>query len=254
MQITRQKLVIGSAVVGVVLLAVLVGLFFRGGDSPFGEPVQEVSTLDPIDTTLDFYDAWLRAVQSTTTDPYAEELHTTPILGHELRKHIADAEGRAAGELDPVLCQTKTPVEISGRPVYESEERAQVLVRSREKGWQEQAVVTLVRHNEGWYIGDISCSSGEVAPEREFDFEMEGFLLKSVEPPLDSQYWHLVFEQNGQQGHVVPLFFSAESRCTDADGNEGVCAPDTFIEPSRAMVRGAMTDAGVEVKRVEMVE
>lgn len=253
MQITRQKLIVGGVAVGVVVLVVIMAFFLRGGSSA-EDAKQEVSTLPPIDTVLDFYDQWLEAAQSTSTDPYAEGLHETPILGADLRQRLADAEGRASGTPDPVLCQAEVPTQISSRPVYEGETEAQVLVRSREAGRPDQAVVTLSRLNEGWYISGISCSSGEVAPEREFDFSMEGYLLKSVEPPLDSQYWHLVFEQNGQQGHVVPLYFSAESRCIDADGAEDVCAPETFIEPSQATVHGAMTDSGVQVERLQMME
>lgn len=251
MNMTRQKFIIGG-VLGLVVIAVVVGLLVKGRGG-LGVAEQAISTADVANTVLDFYDPWLAAVHATTTDPYQEGLADTPILSPELRERLA-AVGRGEGALDPVLCQTKVPEQISARPVYQNDTGAQVLVRSTEKGWPEQAVVTLVRHNDGWYIGDISCSAGETAPVREFSFEMEGYLLKSVVPPLDPQYWHLVFEQNGQQGHVAPLFFGAESMCTTAAGVESVCAPDQFIEPSKAFVRGQLTESGVEVKRLELKE
>jgi len=249
---TRQKLIVGG-VLGLVVIAVLVGLFVKGrGGLSVAEQV--VSTSDPANTVLDFYDPWLTAVQATSTDPYQAGLADAPILSPELRTRLADAREQSEGGLDPVLCQTKVPEQISARPVYQNDAGAQLLVRSSEKGWSEQAVVTLVRHNDGWYIADISCSSGESAPEREFSFEREGYLLKSVVAPLDPRYWHLVFEEGGQQGHVAPLFFDAESMCITTAGTESVCLPDQFVEPSKAFVRGQLSESGVEVKRLELRE
>jgi len=82
----------------------------------------------------------------------------------------------------------------------------------------------------------------------------EGNLLKSVPPPYDPNYWHLVYAQNGTLGYVVPLFFSAMSMCTDIRGNESVCDPSQFIEVQKVMLRGDMTELGVEVKQLEFIQ
>ncbi|MDP3953617.1 MAG: hypothetical protein Q8P99_02255 [bacterium] len=243
-----RKYIIGG-VLGLVVIAVIVGLYLRGFKSSGSR--QEVSTADPVDIVLDFYEPWLAAVRATDTNPYQLGLAKAPLLSKTLRERLLSAEGASQDGLDPVLCQTTVPTQISARPVTESADTAKVLVMSREEGALEQAIVTLLKHNDGWYIDDILCSPGEFPPEREFSFQMEGFLLKSVEPPLDSQYWHLVFEENNQQGHVVPLFFDTDSTCINLDGHESVCSPEQFTEPSKALVSGEMTELGVQVKRLE---
>ncbi len=249
MDLNRQKIIIGGIAAFVGLLIIAAAIFFMKGGMSGGFD-QQVSTSDPANTVLDFYDPWLLAAQSTSTDPYKEGLVDTPILSKELRERLADSDR----DIDPVLCSASAPAQISARVVFENEERAEVLVLSTDRTRTEQSIVELLRHNNGWYINDIECSLGEFAPEREFSFEQEGFLLKSVQPPLDPQYWHLVFEQNGQQGYTAPLFFDANSMCVTPEGQESVCAPDQFVEPSRALVKGEMSERGVQVKRVEMRE
>ncbi|MEX0930569.1 MAG: DUF3828 domain-containing protein [Candidatus Paceibacterota bacterium] len=244
-----------ARIIAIVTLVLAVGLlawmFFGGGG--LGEN-QAVEQGNPAVIVLDFYDPWLAALQSEDTDPYQSGLAASPILSKELRERLADADDRPEGEVDPVLCQTAVPTGISARPIFTNDEQAQVLVLSTQQGLHGQAVVTLNKLNDGWYIDDIECSSGEVAPDREFSFEMEGYLLKSVPEPLDSRYWHLVFDQNNEQGHTVPLFFDAESVCQDAGGETATCNPNEFTEPVRAIVKGEMSETGVEVKRVEFVE
>ncbi|MEX2054348.1 MAG: DUF3828 domain-containing protein [Candidatus Colwellbacteria bacterium] len=238
-----------SIAVVVVVIAVIAFFVFKGADK------QEVSIGDPVNIVLDFYEPWLSAVQATSTDPYASGLAQTPILSKELRTRLTNASGQPETELDPVLCQTTIPTGISARPIYEREGDAKVLVMSTEEGALEQAVVELIRHKGGWYINDIVCSPGEFDPPREFSFEREGHLLKGGIPsPYDSKHWHLVFEEDGQPGHVAPLFFGPESMCQDLDGNTSVCNPDQLMETSKASVRGEMTELGVEVKRLELME
>jgi len=248
----RMRIIVG--VLGLVAVVIVVVFLLKIGGIG-SEPEQEVSTADPINTVLDFYDPWWTAVKATSTDPYKEGLIQAPILGKDLRDKLKKAEKEHVETgLDPVLCQTKVPEQIAARSIYEREDSAQVLVMSRENGWTEQAIITLARYNGGWYIGDIECSPGEFAPDREFSFEMEGYLLKSVPPPLNSQYWHLVFEDNGEQGHTVVLLFDAQSMCKTVDGNESVCNPDSFKEPTKAYLRGSMLESGVEVKYLDLME
>lgn len=246
MRMNKRILIIG----GILVLIVVVALAwsFGGGGSD-----QEVSDKAPVDVVLDFYDPWLSAAQSTSTDPYQEGLAKAPILSEALRDRLADSEGNEEDDLDPVLCQSVPPPQIAARPVFEREDKAQVLVTSRQEGMTGQAVITLLRLGSGWYIDDIECSAGEFAPEQgEFSFEREGFLLKSVPEPLDSRYWHLIFEENGEPGHFVPLLFDEESMCEAADGTQSVCNPDQFTDAEPAFVQGDMTELGLEVKRLKL--
>lgn len=250
-EMNRRNLIIG--IVGaVVLVGLALVLVFNWDDLWSGK--QEVSTLDPIDVTFDFYDPWLAAAQATSTNPFKEGLAKAPILSKELRKKIKNAPRTGAEVVDPVLCQTTTPADISARMVSQDETQAEVLILSRQKELTGQAVVKLVALNGGWYINDIVCSPGEFAPEREFTFEREGFLLKSVPPPYNPQYWHIVFEENGEKGHAAPLFFDAESTCKALDGKTAVCNPDQFREATKVLVKGSMSETGVQVKQLELMK
>lgn len=248
----RQKLV-AAGILGLAIIAVVVWLFF-GTNYIRQEVKQEVSQGAPVDVVLDFYEPWLAALLSTTTDPYQLGLAQTPILSKELRTRLASAKGHPETEPDPVLCQTTILDRISARPVYELEDSAQVLVMSTQRELTSQAIVTLLRYNDGWYINDILCTLGEFAPPQEFSFEKEGYMLKSVVAPLNPDYWHLIFEENNQKGHSAPLFFNAESMCKDLSGNTSVCNLDEFVEPFKVLLRGEMTEAGVEVKQLEMID
>ena len=240
-----------TKIVGVVVvLVVIVGLIWAFT----GSSKQEVSQLDAVDTAGEFYHQWLEAVQiPETANPDLKTLAKTPFLSKTLRDKIKIAQ-KDSDETDPVLCQTTTPEDISMRRVLIGEEEAQIVVTSKDKNVTNQAFVTLNKLGDGWYINDISCSLGEFAPEREFSFEREGFLLKSSIPsPYNSNNWHLVFEENGEQGHVVPLFFDEESQCT-IDKNKSVCSPDQFTEAIKVFTRGQMSERGVSVKQLEIVK
>ncbi len=249
----RKKLIIiGLVVLGIILL--IVGILYT--KSRTGEDAdlygQEVRVADPIDITMDFYNAWLEMTKSTSTDPYTSGLATEKILGTELRTWLTNREAQMG--VDPVLCQSVIPARVTGRIVSEQEAEVQVLVVPKEKELTGQSVFTLKRYNDGWFIKDISCAPGEFDHPREFSFEKEGYLLKNVPPPFDPQHWHIVFEHNGELGHVAPLFFDAESSCASIDKSEAVCAPDQFREGTKIHASGQMTEGGVEVKRLKFVE
>ena len=237
----------------VIVLVVLAVVVVFALVSINGSSKQEVSRLDATDTAVGFYDKWLAAVESTETDPYKEDLAKSPILSKELKEKIKEA--KKSESIDPVLCQTKAPEDISTRRVSELEKEVQILITSKDKNVSEQTLVTLKKLNGGWYIDDISCSAGEVAPEREFSFEEEGFLLKdSIPAPFDSNNWHLVFEEDGVAGHVVPLIFDSESQCVDLDGNKAVCDSSRFVEATKVSIKGQMTERGANVKILEFVK
>lgn len=239
----NKGLVIGWAA---ALVAVLIVIGIIIAVNILGK--QEVSMDEPVDVVADFYQPWLEAVQSTSTNPYQAGLAKWPFLGKELRAKISDARD-VEGVLDPVLCQTVIPSDISMRIVSETSRKSEILVTARQSPSTEQALVTVLPLNGGWYISDIRCAPGEFSPEREFSFDKEGKLQKNVSAPLNLEYWHLVFEDNGTSGKYVPLFFGPESVC-----NGGVCSPDTFVEMSDARVQGEMTELGVSVKRLEVTQ
>jgi hypothetical protein len=239
-------------IIGLVVVLIMVGIlgwFFMNKSSE-----QQVSKLDVIDTVGNFYDTWLAAEKDGAVEPNQATLAKSPILSKTLRDKLKEAVKQNVTP-DPVLCQTVIPEDISLRLVREDAEKAEVLVTSKDTKVTEQAIITLLRLSDGWYINDIRCSLGEFEPEREFTFEREGYLLKgSVPKPYDSKNWHLVFEENGKQGHVAPLFFNAESQCTNLDGSKAVCKPDQFTEATKVLIRGDMSERGATVKQLEFVK
>lgn len=210
----------------------------------------------PIDVTLDFYESWLSARRSTTTDPYKQDLVNSAALSETMSKKLSDSElvFRDNG-FDPVLCQSSLPEKLRSKPIFEQEKKAQILVFPKDKQSGVQAVVTLAAHDVFWEITDISCGSSEQAPEQgEFTFDRDGYLLKeNVPSPLDSQYWHLIFEQEGTPGYTVPLFLS-KANCVLEGGTEEICRDDMFKETMRIRVQGDATEAGIEVKRIEFLK
>ncbi len=257
-RITQYKKFLVPGLVLLVLIGVVGGILYKKfhteGQIATDTTEQEVSTADPIDIVLDFYGPWLEAVKSTSTDPYQLELVTNKILSEALRTQLMSAKGHPESEIDPVLCQTTIPEGVKVRIVSEQADVMRVLVTAKEKELTAQSVFTLKRHNDGWFIDRIICYPGEFELPREFSFEKEGFLLKSVPPPLDPQYWHIVFEDNGELGHAAPLFFNAESSCVAIDGSKTVCDPTQFTEATKMHVYGQMTERGVDVTRLEFME
>jgi len=237
----------------IVIVVVVFGLIWLINKGP-GE--QQVSMFEPTDTVAGFYSQWLEAVKDpANADPDLKTLAKSPILSESLRDHLAKSRKDKDRTTDPVLCQTVTPESFSTRRVYENEDRAQILVTSKDSSVTEQAIFTLGKINDGWYIDSIECSLGEVAPEREFTFEKEGFLLKdSIPAPFDSKNWHLVFEEGGVPGHVVPLFFDASSECTNLDGDKSACNTENFQEATKVSVKGQMSERGVSVNFLMFVK
>ena len=211
---------------------------------------QVAPTTDPVDTVNGYYSDWLNAQKSTTTDPYTAGLATDGRLSEAVQQHIVDQQ---AAEQDPVLCQMAVPERTGARDISRTDFQAEVQVLSR--GLPEQssvyAHVTLTAVAGDWQISNIACVDAAAEPEiGEYSFDKEGYLLKSVPEPLNSDYWHLVFTENNVPGHTAPLFFDTESVCVAADGGESVCDESQFTEPSRAQVQGSLTEAGVDVARI----
>ncbi len=252
---SKQKMWAVGGAVALLVIILIAAFFFKASksDTNNGEDLsnQEVSTNEPIDIVSDFFGLWLAAAQSTSTDPYTSGVATSPILSAALKAKLEAVRVSEASEPDPVLCQAGFPERIKSKVVFEVEDKAQILVKVSDA---DQSVVTLLRHNDGWYINDIECFSGDAAPVREFSFDNEGFVLKGAPPHLDPNYWYVVFEENNEPGHSVPLIFNGESACGPAEGTLAACNPDGFLPVSKAHVYGQMGDAGIEVKRLEFLE
>lgn len=210
---------------------------------------------DPHEIITEYYQEWLTAAQSTSTTPYEVGLADKDYLSEEVRAQLAAAKD-ATDAIDPVLCQTENPEQIAVKKVFANDSSVGVLVigrgaeRARMTG---QASVTLSGSEGKWMVSKIECLSGESAPEREYAFEREGYLLKSVPPPLNPENWHLVFEQNGEKGHTVPLFFDGESTCIALDTTETICDEGSFSDAQKALVQAKMTEAGAQVQRLTLM-
>jgi hypothetical protein len=244
-----QKLILGIGAVLIIALGVWWFSSNENGNAGPGDGVSAVPTTDPLDVVLAFYGPWLEAVQSTTTDPYQANLNTDAVLSTAVQLYLAESLG---GEQDPVLCQSTVPEEVRGRELFRTDSEAEVQILSR--GLPERsptfALVRLSVVDGAWQISEITCRSGESGPEREFSFEREGHLLKSVPPPLNPEYWHLVYTENNIPGQTVPLFFNETSQCQVDGGELFTCDPSQLQEADYATVRGEMTESGVEVRIV----
>ncbi len=234
-----------------VMAAIVIYFAFVKGGVQFGE--KRGVEGDPIDVALGFYEPWLTARQSTSTPPFEPELSSRMELSRDLAAKLMEYKDKLVeGEMDPVLCQIEVPEGLRTIPVYKKDDSAQILVMSSKKGVAGQAVVTLAADDGLWQITDIACGNAETNPNQgEFSFDKEGQLLKNVPAPLDSKYWHLVFEEGGVFGHTAPLFFDGNSVCVDTSGSESVCEDSMFKETEAVHIQGSMNEAGVEVKRVE---
>ncbi len=253
---SKYKILIVGGVVAILLIGgILYNLLFVSKKTT--DPVlaeQATSTDEPIDIALDFYASWLDAVKSTSTNPYQSNLDTNPLLSKNLSAALTRAKDRPTSEKDPVICQTVIPDRVGGKVLVSLADTTQVIVKSRDKLVTDQTIITLNRLNDGWFIDNISCSSGEVAPITEFSFDKEGFLLKSVPPPLDPNFWYIIFEENNQQGHHVPLNFTSESTCIEIDGTSAPCDTSKFYDAQKVHVYGEMSESGATVKRLESIK
>lgn len=242
----KNKIYIVGGIIGIAIIGLLV---LQGRSTEPSLVVTEIPLGDPLDAAADFYGEWLDAARSTSTDPYQAGLATAPVLSEVVRVKLATAQ-LDESTIDPVFCQEELPRRVRLKPVFAQDTEAQYMVLPDEVV-PDRAMVTVRAVDGDWQITDISCISAEQGEEREFTFERTGNLLKSVPPPLDPEYWHIVFEENGQQGHAAPLFFDPTSVCVSESGTESVCDPSTFVEAAKVTVQGQMTESGVEVKRVQ---
>jgi hypothetical protein len=251
----HNKKMKNKVVLGVLSLAVIGGIvwFAKGGAGELGgSPL--VKYAEATDAADDFYHKWLLAMQDASAQPDLAALAQSSVLTKDLSAKISSALQSDASP-DPVLCQISAAQGISLRNVFVQSDKAEVLVTSKDKKVLNQAVVSLTKKDDTWVISDIKCTNGDVAPEKEFSFDKEGFLLKnSIPKPYNSQNWHLVFADNGVAGNVVPLIFDAKSQCVSLDGKSAICKPELFKETAKARVWGGMTERGATVVKLELIK
>lgn len=248
----KRKLILIA--VSLVVLAISVFIFMKSGITTFNREEKVKAIPDPLDVTLDFYSDWLELQSGTTTNPYESELMTNGILTEAARNALKEAKSNG-GEIDPFFCQKQTPARIGAKVLFELENKAEIIILDKTPSSTEpfsQAIVSLTKNDTAWNITNISCSTGEVAPVSEYDFDHEGYLIKSLPAPYKTGEWHLVFEQSGQMGYVAPLLFSTTSICSAAGGAEATCYPELFTEGTTAKVVGDMYEEGVSVVKLEI--
>jgi len=242
----KQKTILVALLL--ITLGFLVWIFLAGDSSSLSQADVEIP--DPIDAAMDLYAPWLAAKSSTTTEPDLAAVLLEAPLTQDLRSELQQ-KIQEPTDVDPVLCQLDLPERIGAKVVYVNTDEAQLIVVARGKRVPEQAVVTLSLENNEWIISNISCSRGELAPELEYTFEQEGNLLReSLQPPLDSSQWHLVYERDGVGGRTMPLLFNEASICIREA--ESVCDQESLTEATAVKVQGAMQEAGVLVQRLEI--
>jgi hypothetical protein len=251
----NKKYIAIAAVVVAIVIIVITTIQLKGitNSNPEETPVVQIPQDDAFDVTTEFYNQWLDETLSTTTDPYQSGLINSTRLSNDVRTMIQDKQtNKIEGEVDAVFCQLVVPERVAGKEVFKNDTSAQIIMFARgfEIKSPYQSVVTLDAIDGNWQITKIECVQGEVAPEREYDFERTGYLLKSVQPPLNPEYWHLVYEENGKPGHALPLFFDAESICVAVGGADAVCDTSKFVEPAKVLLQADMLDNGADVRRV----
>jgi len=233
-----------------LLVTAAIGLWiFMSGNATDADPVIDTSSFEsPRNVVIDFYDVWLETVSTADQPTVLEFVGLNADLRTELNQLLA--EGPA---VDPLFCAAGIPDNFGTKVVFTTDTNAEIAVTARGLDTFSQALVLLTATPERWEITSITCSNGETAPDVEFTFDQTGNLLKnSLQAPLDSNRWHLVYTRDGQAGYAAPLFFAADSMCIAADGTSAVCNPDNLSEPQGAIVKGQMTEAGVEVTTLEV--
>jgi hypothetical protein len=241
-------------IIPLILLVVAVTMVMKGGVSTFNKEETTKPVADPLDVVLDFYGEWIDFIKSTSTNPYQSELMNNPVLTESVKQRLLEDKGNGS-DLDPFFCRMNTPERIGGKVLYSLENSAEIIIKDRRASSTEpfsQAVVSMEVKDGVWQITKIVCNRGEIAPESEFSFEKDGYLIKSMQAPYVSGQWHLVYAEDGTMGYVAPLIFTASSTCTTQEGNTSTCTPDSITEGTAARVKAHMTEEGATVAVLEL--
>ncbi len=246
MQISQKRLI---AIIAILIVAIgSTTTWYMTRPEP-----ERVVPDEAIDVTLDFYNSWL-AIRKDTAKDKVQGLNeignnVNEALKNELSGKVATLQNDS---VDPILCINYVPEKVGAKIVYEATTTAEIMIipRGVETPLASPAIVSLSKEGEFWKIIAINCSSGEVAPEREYSFMMSGRLLKNVPPPLNPEFWHLVYEQDGVGGYTAPLLFASTSLCSFNNEEAIPCDTARLYETASVRIEGNMTEAGVDVVRL----
>ncbi len=257
---TRNKaiivIVLGVATISVILFQLFKTDIPKDGDDVVVTEYRGIEG-EALDVALDFAQSWFEARTSTTSGPYQLGLVNQKPLSIELGQKLHAAEAAFnESKSDPVLCQSEIGSGLRAKAIFTNTDAAQIIIFPKEKDTGIQSIFTLEGRDNLWQITDIACGTNEQGPDLgEFTFSQEGFLLKSsLKSPLDSNSWHLVFVQGGVPGHTAPLILDAESICLTKSSTEEVCTDSSLYEAMKVVVKGSLSEAGVIVKRIEIVK
>lgn len=249
----NKQIKIALGLLFIILLGVLIWRLVGGESSKElqNNEDQVNNKIDVIDVAMNLYKPWLDARNSTSTEINLLSILDNAPLTEELRERLKKEAEQAMVEMDPVICQSELPQRIGAKVVYSEDTSAQLIVVPRGNRVPEQALVTLQLVDNVWLISEVACSRGELAPEQEYSFQSEGFILRdSLQPPLDSSVWHLIYSRDEVSGYTIPLFFDESSVCIL--NGEVVCNVDQLTEATPVFLQGAMQEAGVLVQRMEI--
>ncbi|MBX2866598.1 hypothetical protein KTR10_01395 [Candidatus Kaiserbacteria bacterium] len=204
---------------------------------------------ESIDVAIEFYTGWLELQGAEGGEDATKAFLKEAPLAESLKQTVKE---NLSSEVDLIACRPLDEVQLRTQVVFEREDTAQYIMQiAKGELTDGYAVVDLVGKNGEWQIENITCAYGDVAPERgEFNFDQAGGLLKNVPAPYDANFWHLVYETEGQIG-VVPLHFTEASECITLDGDTVSCNGGFLVEAMDVHVYGHLSEEGAEVVRVE---
>jgi hypothetical protein len=245
-----KKYLIGGAVLLLVIAALVWQLVLKD-DAP-----RTPKTIEPLDVTLAFFSDWREALATSSAPSVSDLLATTTVTTALRDRLLADIGEDMNKAKETLFCGTDLPNRVRAKVVYENaSSSAEMLVMAKydnASSTNSLPFVKLVFEAPFWRIDSISCSAGDVIPDREYSFEQTGRLLKQVPKPYDSTQWHLVFTEDGTPGHVAMLIFTPESRCTE-NGTTTPCDPGALKETAEAKIQGQATESGITVVNLDLI-
>jgi hypothetical protein len=246
------------AVIVLILVVIAIGFVLRDKITDNQSASQERSSLArPQKELYSFYTQWIADSKSTTTTPYESGLLDSSFLNSEVKFQIERAHAKyKEGDIDPVLCTPFRPKNVEMNVLSNKDGKAVIVVtpRGQKVKTEHQAIVGLTIVDSKWQITKIDCSLGEAGPVKDFDFEHTGSLLKDgIQAPYNNQNWHLIYEQEAEPGHVLPLTFDEKSICINFEGAESACDTTQLKETTKVFIQAGMTDTGSVVKRLTFI-
>lgn len=240
-----------------ILVVLAVVALSMKGDSNTEDDAPQIIEGNPTDATMDFVSAWANARRDPATDPYQKGLLDYYAVSPTLRTALEEAqETFSVSGIDPVLCQSSVPDRIRTKTVAITDNTAQIMILAKGELTVPIGIAKLGPVDGEWKILEIDCDVSERGPEiGEYNFEKNGRLLKdSVKPPLDPNNWYLIYERDGVMGYTAQITMTDTTVCTKLDGTEITCGGEEFYETMNVDIKGNMSETGVEVVAITIIE